>query len=185
MATIRSSSPLADTRMPVRIGRVSSREAERETRAMVSTKAGAGIETTWSPPGSGSGGKSSPRSVRMWKRAVPPTISTSCSAGRSSSETSPLRSVRTTSSSRRAGRTTVPLRSTSASSGTRSPTSMSVARSSTPAPSSPPAAICTPESACTALRVEATRETVWRSARSRPVDVDSFTMNTSWKGWES
>ena len=55
--------------------------------AIVSTNAGAGIATTWSPPGSGSGGKSSVRSVRMWKRAVPPTISTSCSVGRSSSDT--------------------------------------------------------------------------------------------------
>ena len=66
---MRSSSPAAETRMPVRIGRVSSREAERATRAMVSVKAGAGMVTIWSPPGSGSGGKSSARSVRMWKRA--------------------------------------------------------------------------------------------------------------------
>ena len=47
------------------MGRVSSRDAERDTRAIVSTNAGAGIATTWSPPGSGSGGKSSVRSVRM------------------------------------------------------------------------------------------------------------------------
>ena len=48
-----------------------------------------GMVTIWSPPGSGSGGKSSARSVRMWNFAVPATTSTSCSAGRSSSETSP------------------------------------------------------------------------------------------------
>ena len=128
---MRSSSPAAETRMPVRIGRVSSREADRATRAMVSVKAGAGMVTIWSPPGSGSGGKSSARSVRMWKRAVPATTSTSCSAGRSSSETSPAGSWRTTSRSRRAGRTTVPGRSMVASSGTRRATSMSVARSCT------------------------------------------------------
>src|SRR3954453_1156723 len=52
---MRSSSPAADTRMPVRMGRVSSREAERATRAMVSVKAGAGMVTIWSPPGSGGG----------------------------------------------------------------------------------------------------------------------------------
>ena len=62
---------------------------------------------------------------------------------------------------------------------------MSVARSSTPASPLPPAAICTPESACTALRVEATRETVCSWASSSLVDVDSFTMDTSRKGSES
>ena len=43
--------PDAETRIPVRIGRVSSREAERATFAIVSTKAAAGTLTTWSPPG--------------------------------------------------------------------------------------------------------------------------------------
>ena len=57
--------PDADTRMPVRIGRVSSRDADRATRLIVSTNAAAGTLTTVSPPGSGSGGKSSARSVRM------------------------------------------------------------------------------------------------------------------------
>ena len=71
--------------MPVRIGRVSSRDAERATRLIVSTNAAAGTLTTVSPPGSGSGGKSSARSVRMWNVAEPDRISTSCSAGRSSS----------------------------------------------------------------------------------------------------
>ena len=41
MATIRSSLSDADTRMPVRTGRVSSREAERATFSTVSTNAGA------------------------------------------------------------------------------------------------------------------------------------------------
>jgi hypothetical protein len=55
----------------------------------VSTKAFAGSTTTWSPPGSGSVGKSSVRSVRMWKRAGPQMISTSCSEERSSSVREP------------------------------------------------------------------------------------------------
>jgi hypothetical protein len=52
-------------------------------------------------------------------------------------------------------------------------------------PSSPPAAICTPDSAWTALRVEATRDTVCNWASNSLVDVDSFTMDTSRKGSES
>ena len=149
--------------MPVRIGRVSSREAERATLAIVSTNAGAGIVTTWSPPGSGSGGKSSARSVRRWNVAVPATISTSCSAGRSSSETSPPGSWRTTSSSRRAGRTTCPSRSTVGLE-RDAQADLHVGRAQLDAPSS--AASCTPESACTALRVEATRVTVCSCASS-------------------
>ena len=175
MATIRSSSPEAETRIPVRIGRVSSLDAERATWPTVSTNAAAGIWTTESPPGAGSGGKSSARSVRRWKRAVAEMISTSPSEGRSSSETSEPGSCRATSSSRRAGRTTSPGRATSARSGTRRPISMSVARSSTP---SSPAATWTPESAWTALRVEATRETVCSWPSSSCVVVDNFTMDT-------
>ena len=52
----------------------------------------------------------------------------------------------------------------SASSGTRRPISMSVARSSTVVPA---ASSWTPERACTALRVEATREAVWSWASRR------------------
>ena len=52
--------------MPVRTGRVSSREAERATLRTVWTKASPGTWTR-SPSGSGKGGKSSERSVRMWK----------------------------------------------------------------------------------------------------------------------
>ena len=64
-----------------------------------------------------------------------------------------------------------PSRSTSASSGTRRPISMSVARSSTRPPA---AAICTPDSAWTALRVEATRVTVCSWASSSRAEVESF-----------
>ena len=84
-----SSVPVAETRMPVRIGLVSSRDADRETLVAVSTNAAAGTVTTVSPPGSGRGGKSSARSVRMWKRDGPEITSTSPSLGRSSSDTSP------------------------------------------------------------------------------------------------
>ena len=172
---MRSSWPDAVTRMPVRMGRVSSREALRWTRVIVSTKAPAGTETTASPPASGKGGKSSARSVRMWKVAEPETISTSCSLGRCSSDTRSPGSARMTSSSRRAGRTTVPSRLTSAvETGTRKPTSMSVARSSAPAWV---AWSWTPESACTAERVEATRLTVASWARSGSRGVSSFIGN--------
>ena len=51
--------------MPVRTGRVSSREAELATRRTVSTNALAGTLTVPSVSGSGNGGKSSARSVRM------------------------------------------------------------------------------------------------------------------------
>ena len=160
----------------MRIGRVSSREAERATRLIVSTNAAAGTSTTFSPPGSGSGGKSSARSVRMWKVAEPETTSTSCSAGRSSNVASVPGSERATSSMRRAGSTTVPSRSTSALSGTRRPTSMSVARSSAPEAR---ALSWTPDRACTALRVEATRETTPSWASRSAHDVENFTMRTS------
>ena len=53
----------------MRIGRVSSRDAERSTRAIVSTNALAGSPTRFSDGGSRNGGKSSARSVRMWKVA--------------------------------------------------------------------------------------------------------------------
>ena len=130
---MRSSSPVAETRMPVSTGRVSSRDAERATFADRRDERrrrapGRGRR----PPASGNGGKSSSRSVRMWNVAAPATISTSCSAARSSSVTESPGSERTTSTSSRAGSTTAPSRTTSPSSGTRSPISMSVARSSMP-----------------------------------------------------
>ena len=78
---MRSSLPEAVTRTPVRWGRVSSREADRATRAMVSTKALAGTVSTPSSGASGSLGKSSGGSVRRWKRAEPETTSTSCWVG--------------------------------------------------------------------------------------------------------
>ena len=162
MATIRSSRSEAETRIPVSTGRVSSREAEPATFSAVETKASAGSSTAESESGSGKVGKSSERSVRMWKVALPETISTSCSAARSSRETPAAGRARITSSSRRAGRTIIPSRWTSSSRGTRRPTSMSVARSSPPELS---IANCTPESAWMAERVDATRLTVcsWES----------------------
>ena len=66
MATIRSSVPLAVTSTPVRCGRVSSREAARATRAIVSTNAPAGTVSPPSAGASGSFGKSSVGSVRRW-----------------------------------------------------------------------------------------------------------------------
>ena len=70
-----------------------------------------------------------------------------------------------------AGSTTAPSRATSPSSGTRRPISMSVARSSI----APPRAwMSTPESACTALRVDAARVTVWSCAKSASRRVVSF-----------
>ena len=62
---MRSSDPEAETRIPVRIGLVSSREAERATLAIVSMNGAAGTVTSASPACSGRGGKSSARSVRM------------------------------------------------------------------------------------------------------------------------
>jgi hypothetical protein len=112
----------------------------------------------------------------MWKRAGPQMISTSCSEERSSSVSGPDGSWRATSSMSRAGRTTVPSRSTWAMSGTRRPISMSVARSST----SPPAACtCTPDSAWTAERVDATRDAVCSWPSSSWLVVESFTMSAS------
>lgn len=163
-------------------GRVSSFEAARATRPTVSTSAATGTGTTTSPPASGRGGKSSERSVRMWKVALPARSSTSCSAARSSSDTSLAGSARTTSSRSRAGSTTSPACSIEAVSGTRRPISTSVARTSAP-PSV--TATWTPDSACTALRVDATRPTTcsWASSSSR--SAVSFTEYLFESGWES
>ena len=61
---MRSSCAEADMRIPVRTGRVSSREAERATREIVCVSASAGNVRRVSGYGSGRVGKSSPRSVR-------------------------------------------------------------------------------------------------------------------------
>ena len=110
VATIRSSWPEAETSTPVRCGRVSSREAERATRLIVSTNACEGTRMV-EPPGSGSFGKSSSGSVRRWNFAVPETTSTSCCDERYSSESSSFGSDRTTSSRSRPGTTAAPSRS--------------------------------------------------------------------------
>ena len=103
----------AETRMPVRIGRVSSRDAERATRAIVSTNACAGQRDDGVPAGgSGNGGKSSARSVRMWNVAAP-AVDLDVLLGRPQLE----RPRRRAACGRRraaagAGRTTMPSRST-------------------------------------------------------------------------
>ncbi len=62
---MRTSLPDAETRMPVRTGRVSSRDAEPETLVAVSTNASSGSEIADEGSSSGKGGKSSARRVRM------------------------------------------------------------------------------------------------------------------------
>ena len=65
MATIRSSRSEADTRIPVSTGRVSSREADpRHLLGRRNERVGRHL-TAVSGSGSGNGGKSSLRSVRM------------------------------------------------------------------------------------------------------------------------
>ena len=102
--------------MPVRTGRVSSREAELATLRIVSTNAlGRHADGAVRRPARGSGGKSSPRSVRMWNVALPATSSTSCSAARSSSVTVGPDSERDdVDAAAGPGSTTEPSRSTSA-----------------------------------------------------------------------
>ena len=168
---MRSSFSLAETSTPVRCGRVSSREAARATRAIVSTKAGPGTVRTPDSGASGSFGKSSVGRVRRWKRAGPDTSSTSCCALRYSSETSSLGSDRMTSSNSRPGTTTVPSVASVTSMPTRMPSSMSVARSST----RPSATwIRTPESVWIALRVETPRTATPSRASSVSRETVSF-----------
>ena len=151
---MRTSRSLAETSTPVRWGRVSSRDAARATRAIVSTKAVPGTVSTPDFGASGRFGKSSTGSVRRWNRAGPETTSTSCCALRYSSVTSSFGSERTTSSKSRPGTTAVPSAESDASRPTRIPSSMSVARSST----RPSATwIRTPASVWMALRVETPR----------------------------
>ena len=140
----------------MRCGRVSSREAERATREMVSTNGAAGTVSAPDSAGSGSFGKSSSGRVRRWNFAEPEITSTSCSEERYSSETESFGSERATSRSRRPGTTTAPSAPISASSAARIPRSVSVACSSA-LPSS--SRIRTPASVWMALRVEAARAT--------------------------
>ena len=151
--------------MPVRIGRVSSRDAERATFATVSTNGGGGHRDAWSSAsGSGSGGKSSARSVRMWKRRRAgddldvllggPQLERDVAAGqrRDDVEQQPGGQHDRALAARprpRAGRAG------------RSPCRWRAAR-----PRAVGATSWTPDSACTALRVEATRVTVcsWASS---------------------
>ena len=129
---MRSSSPVAETRMPVSTGRVSSRDAERATFATVATNAGAGHLDA--PVAVRLGERREvlePQRADVERRRAGDDLDVLLGA-RSSSVTESPGSERTTSTSSRAGRTTAPSRTTSPSSGTRSPISMSVARSSMP-----------------------------------------------------
>ena len=141
----------------MRTGRVSSREAERATRRD-GLDEGLGRERRRGcrATGTGSVGKSSARRVRRWKVAgAADQLDVLLGAAQLHRQLL----ARAASGRRRAaagpGARPTPGRSTSALSGTRRPMSMSVASSS--GGLSGWAEIITPESACTALRVEATR----------------------------
>ena len=157
MATIVISFPEAVTKTPVSTGRMSSREAARATRSMLSASAAAGILIGSAVARRGSVGKSSAGSTRRWKLELPLRISTSRSASRVSISTVSSASERATSASRRPGSRTEPPPSTVASTAVRRPRSRSVAERVTE-PS--PASIRTPERAWVAARVETARETV-------------------------
>ena len=171
MATIRSSDPFTVTSTPVRCGLVSSREAERATRPITSTKAAAGTFSESSGGGSGSLGKSSGGRVRRWNTAPPETTSTSCCEERYSSERSSRGSERTTSSNSRPGMTTEPSVVSVASSDTRTPSSMSVASSSSVVPET---RRCTPARVWIALRVETPRTATPSLARNVSRETESF-----------
>ena len=91
---------------------MSSREAARATRSMLSCSAAAGILRPGSASGWGRFGKSSTGSTRRWKLEPPLRISTSCSAARSSISTLGSGSERATSAKRRPGSSTAPASST-------------------------------------------------------------------------
>ena len=158
----------AETRMPVSTGRVSSREAEPATFWRGRDERRRRGARRRSASGSGNGGKSSPRSVRMWKRGVAGD-ELDVLLGGAELERHLRGRQRADDVEQQASREhDGALAATSASSGTRRPTSMSVARSSQP---SCVAASWTPESAWIALRVEATRLTVC-SCREQSVALE-------------
>ena len=161
----------------MRIGRVSSRDAERATRLIVSTNAAAGTVDDGVAARLGQ------------RREVLGAQRADVERRRAGDDLDVLlggaqleRGVgrRAASGRRRAaagpGGRPCPRARPSPASGTRRPTSMSVARSSAP---SAPATSWTPESAWTALRVEATRETTLSCASRSAEDVSNFTMSTS------
>ena len=89
------------TRMPVRTGRLSSRDALRPTREIVSTSASRSTECSASDSTSGRRGKSSAEYVCSRYVAVPDVTTTAASSGRCSIETSLSGSERAMSSRRR------------------------------------------------------------------------------------
>ena len=150
--------PDAETRMPVRIGRVSSREAERATLPIVATNACGRHGDDGVAAGLGEGREvlAAQRADVEGRRAGDDLDVLLGGAQLERDGRRPAARGRRRASGGRGGRR-CPRAAISAWSGTRRPTSMSVARSSTVPPS---ATTCTPESAWTAERVEATRETV-------------------------
>ena len=157
--------------MPVSTGRVSSRDAERATLATVSTNAAPGTSTRPSPSGSGNGGKSSEaqRADVEGRRAADDL---DVLLGRAQLE----RHARRRAARGRRRRAGAPAgrrrprgrpRPRAARAG-RSPCRWRAARSRRRAASS-----CTPDSAWTALRVDAARVTVcsWAKSASRRVVI--------------
>ena len=175
---MRSSSPAAETRMPVRIGRVSSREAERATRAIVSTNAGAGTVDDLVAARLGQRREVlGAQRAEVEARRAGDDLDVLLGGAQLERDARRPGSWRTTSSEQprrqHDGARALDLAPRAARAG-RSPCRSPAARRPSPA------AIWTPESACTALRVDATRATICSCARSSCVDVDSFTIGHLW-----
>ena len=121
--------PSKRTRMPVRTGRDSSREAARETRWTVSSSDA--DSTSWSGTSiAGRRGKSSAAKTFSRPEYEPDSIVATPSSGRCAMVTSAAGSSRTTSPRSFAGTTIAPSPSTLAATVVRSDSSMSVASSS-------------------------------------------------------
>ena len=173
---MRSSRPAAETRMPVRIGRVSSRDAERATRATVSTNAAAGTSTTASPAGLGQrrevlaaqrpdvegGGAGLDLDVLVGRPQLERDL-----RGRKRADDVERQARRHDRRARPHDRRLE-----------RDPQAHLHVGGASSTPSSW-TEIWTPESAWTALRVEATRETVCSCARRSALVQVIFTMNAS------
>ena len=120
------------TRIPVRTGRDSSRDAERPTFVIVSRNA---VRSTWNcspPPGSGRRGKSSALNVCRLYEAEPQVSRTSPSSAACSSVTSPGGRSSRDVDEELAGNDHAPSEPTVASIPSRTESSMSVAASSEP-----------------------------------------------------
>ena len=169
---MRSSCPEADIRMPVRTGRVSSREAERATREIVCTNASAGSAMRVSGDGRGQRGE-----VLGAQRAQ-------VEGGRAADQLDVLlggaQLERQLLGGQRAGDVEQQARGQNRRAGAghlgierNAQPDLHVGRQQLGGESSW-AEIITPDSACTALRVEATRVTVCSWASSSAAERDSF-----------